>query len=82
MLLDLKYIYITQCTVILFKDFSGNTDEDTIIFNELNPPIRARFIRFHPEAWYGHISMRVELYGCSGSVEYFSLTITNEKQRS
>lgn len=28
-------------------------------------PIEARFIRLHPYAWYGHISMRMELYGCS-----------------
>ena len=35
-------------------------------------PIEARFIRLHPYAWYGHVSMRMELYGCSlkpGKVE-------------
>jgi len=46
------------------KEFAGNTDEDTAVYHELNPPIRARFIRFRPEAWNNAISMRVELYGC------------------
>ena len=30
----------------------------------LNPPIIARYVRIHPKAWVGHISLRVELYGC------------------
>lgn len=51
------------------QDFSGNTDRDTVVSHELNPPIRARYIRFRPETWYGRISMRVELYGCRGTVQ-------------
>ncbi|KAL9983511.1 hypothetical protein ACROYT_G005695 [Oculina patagonica] len=46
------------------KDFAGNTDKDSVVYHELNPPITARYIRFRPVAWHGHISMRVELYGC------------------
>ena len=46
--------------------FDGNTDQDTIVYHELNPPIRARYIRFQPKAWNKHISMRVELYNCKG----------------
>ncbi|XP_078374694.1 uncharacterized protein LOC144658198 [Oculina patagonica] len=46
------------------KIFDGNTDQDTVVYHELNPPITARFIRFRPVAWHNHISMRVELYGC------------------
>ncbi|KAL9951704.1 hypothetical protein ACROYT_G044426 [Oculina patagonica] len=46
------------------KEFAGNTDRDTVVSHELNPPIRARYIRFVPVTWYDHISMRVELYGC------------------
>ncbi|XP_020623472.1 EGF-like repeat and discoidin I-like domain-containing protein 3 [Orbicella faveolata] len=46
------------------KDLTGNTDQDTVVYHVLNPPIRARYIRFRPVAWYGWISMRVELYGC------------------
>ena len=48
----------------LFQQFAGNTDEDTVVYHELNPRIRARFIRFRPEDWNNAISMRVELYGC------------------
>ena len=47
----------------------GNTDDDTIIFNEVNPPIIAcTYIPLHPEAWYEHISIGVELYGCPGYI--------------
>lgn len=46
------------------KEFTGNTDRNTIVRYNLNPPITARFIRFRPVSWTGHISMRAELYGC------------------
>ncbi|XP_029207328.2 EGF-like repeat and discoidin I-like domain-containing protein 3 isoform X1 [Acropora millepora] len=46
------------------KEFTGNTDRDSIVRHDLNPPIRARYIRFQPIAWKQHISMRVELFGC------------------
>ncbi|XP_074628770.1 EGF-like repeat and discoidin I-like domain-containing protein 3 isoform X1 [Acropora palmata] len=46
------------------KVFTGNFDGDSIVRHNLNPPIRARYIRFQPIAWSDHISMRVELYGC------------------
>ena len=39
-------------------------DSNNIVSHELKPPIWARYIRFHPKTWYGHISMRVEVYGC------------------
>ncbi|XP_078362974.1 uncharacterized protein LOC144647098 [Oculina patagonica] len=53
------------------KVFAGNKDQDTVVSHDLNPPIRARFIRFRPVAWYGHISMRVELYDCPQGYGYF-----------
>ncbi|CAH3140576.1 unnamed protein product, partial [Pocillopora meandrina] len=46
------------------KEFNGNTDKDTVVVNVLIPPVTARYIRFRPVAWNGHISMRAELYGC------------------
>ncbi|KAL9960826.1 hypothetical protein ACROYT_G034331 [Oculina patagonica] len=46
------------------KIFDGNTDRDTIVYHELNPPVTARVIRFRPLEWHGHITMRTELYGC------------------
>ncbi len=42
----------------------GNTDQNTVVHHEINPPITARYIRFRPVSWYTHIAMRVELYGC------------------
>ncbi|KAL9987513.1 hypothetical protein ACROYT_G001835 [Oculina patagonica] len=48
------------------KVFVGNTDNNIVVYHELIPPIRARYIRFRPAAWHNHISMRVELYGCRG----------------
>ncbi|XP_068752557.1 protein sidekick-1-like isoform X3 [Montipora capricornis] len=45
------------------KEFTANCDEHSIIYHKLNPPIPARYIRFRPVTWYGHISMRVEVYG-------------------
>lgn len=46
------------------QDFIGNTDWATVVYHGLQPPIRARYIRFRPVAWNGHIAMRVEIYGC------------------
>lgn len=46
------------------KEFNANSDRDTVVYHDLNPGINARYIRFLPTAWYGHISMRVEVYGC------------------
>ena len=51
----------------LLQVFVGNTDENTIVYNELNGSIVARYTRFQPTAWHNHISMRVELYGCKGT---------------
>ena len=44
--------------------FQGNTDMDTVVYHDLNPIIEARYIRVRPTKWYGHISMRMELYTC------------------
>ena len=32
--------------------------------NDLGAPIQARVVRINPVEWYGHISLRMELYGC------------------
>ena len=52
------------------KEFSGNTDRDTVVYHDLAQTIRAGYIRFRPTAWYGHISMRAEIYGCKGIVPF------------
>ena len=50
--------------VLLFQKYVANKDYVHEVINTLEEPIIARFIRIHPVAWYGYISMRFELYGC------------------
>ncbi|CAH3166795.1 unnamed protein product [Porites lobata] len=57
------YLY-TEPGVGPQKLFDGNYDRNTIVHQKLSWPIRARCIRILPEAWTGHISLRMELYGC------------------
>ena len=45
--------------------FQGNSERQLIVTNRFRSPIRARFVRIYPRTWHGHISMRIELYGCS-----------------
>lgn len=49
---------------MLIKELVGNTDEDTVVYHDLRPPIKARYIRFRPVAWYRAVAIRVELYDC------------------
>ncbi|XP_026044709.1 EGF-like repeat and discoidin I-like domain-containing protein 3 isoform X3 [Astatotilapia calliptera] len=47
------------------KVFQGNFDNDTHRKNVIDPPIYARFIRILPWSWYGRITLRVEILGCT-----------------
>ncbi|XP_019617050.1 PREDICTED: uncharacterized protein LOC109464484 [Branchiostoma belcheri] len=47
------------------KVFPGNTVQDTVVINLLDSPIDAQYVRFLPQSWHGHMSMRVEVLGCS-----------------
>ena len=58
-------IILTSCFLSI-KEFVANTDQDTVVYHDLSNAIQARYIRFRPTAWHGHISMRVEVYGCKG----------------
>ena len=51
-------------SVVVLKVYQANSDQNTVVVNTLESPIEARFIRLHPQQWYGHISMRAEIYGC------------------
>ena len=47
--------------------FTGNDptrDHETVVTNEFDWPIAARFVRLNPQTWYSHISLRWEIYGC------------------
>ncbi|CAB4004228.1 Hypothetical predicted protein, partial [Paramuricea clavata] len=46
------------------KVFSGNTDRDSVVRQEVSPDLVARFIRIQPKTWQNHISMRAEVHGC------------------
>ncbi|XP_022805740.1 lactadherin-like isoform X1 [Stylophora pistillata] len=50
------------------KVFRGNKDRETVVYNEIRQPIRARYIRIRPVSWNQPISIRVEIYGCPGCV--------------
>lgn len=63
----LTTVFICLLVRRLFQVFVGNTDMNTIVYNELNQSIAARYIRFQPTVWHNHISMRVEIYGCKGT---------------
>jgi hypothetical protein len=51
--------------------FTGNSDQNTVVTNVLDPPITARYIRLLPKTWEGHISLRLELYGCPKGISNF-----------
>jgi hypothetical protein len=42
--------------------FKGNLDSTTVVKNGFAKPVKARFLRIFPLGYYGHISMRVEIY--------------------
>ena len=47
--------------------FTGNDparDLETVVTNEFDWPIAARFVRLNPQSWNNHIAMRWEIYGC------------------
>ena len=58
-----------------FKVFTGNVDQNTVVYHNLDPPITARYIRFKPVEWQDWISMRVELYGCVQGKVWMTITI-------
>ena len=68
---QLEDLFQTKST-FYFQQFVGNADQDTVVYHELSHAIRARYIRFRPTAWHGHISMRVEVYGCKGNAAFSS----------
>ena len=45
------------------------------MYHGLHSPITARFIRFLPMAWSVDVALRVELYGCIGTVCLYDLIL-------
>ncbi|XP_072170354.1 uncharacterized protein [Diadema setosum] len=48
---------------ITSQTFTGNSNRDTVVTNDFAEPVIARFVRFLPMTWSGHISMRFEVLG-------------------
>lgn len=44
--------------------FTGNTDRDSVVVEDIYPPIATQIVRIVPLTWYGHPSLRFEIYGC------------------
>ena len=47
--------------------FEANTDQTTVVEQELPPTRPARFVRLYPQTWHRHISLRWEVMACSGT---------------
>ncbi|KAK3736747.1 hypothetical protein QZH41_006495 [Actinostola sp. cb2023] len=47
------------------KVFPGNADQQSIVTNKLEVPIKARYIRLIVKGYSGWATIRMELYGCS-----------------
>ena len=56
---------IVKSSHFMLQVFGGNSDRHSIVSHVLAKPLITRYIRIHPKAWQGHISMRVEFYGCT-----------------
>lgn len=48
-----------------YGSLQGNSDRNTKVGHILKSPLTARYIRIRPTNWYGHVSMRFDLYGCT-----------------
>ncbi|XP_048777557.2 uncharacterized protein LOC125681473 isoform X2 [Ostrea edulis] len=59
---DLWHKYKDQSGNDLF--FRANSDDDTVVKNDLPSPVISKFIRIYPTAWNGDIALRLEIKGC------------------
>ncbi|VDI40342.1 Hypothetical predicted protein [Mytilus galloprovincialis] len=65
-----RILYGNDCTHLKVLDsgngteFSGNSDQDTMVTNMFKFPVAAKCIHIAPTNFYGQISMRVEILGC------------------
>ncbi|XP_048580273.1 uncharacterized protein LOC5514016 isoform X2 [Nematostella vectensis] len=57
-------VWVTYLETGARRIFQGNSDGGQSVKNILKHITPARKIRVHPVTWYGHVCLRVELYGC------------------
>ena len=48
----------------MVKEYTGNSNRDGIVINDLQEAVQGRAFLIIPVQWHGHISLRMELYGC------------------
>ena len=53
-----------ECCCLIFQLLRGNFDRYSLVEQPIDPPVNGRYVQFNPRSWHGHISMRVEVYGC------------------
>ena len=61
-------VYVLFQCMLCFcvKVFDGNDDSATVVYNILNPPFTARYVRIVPVEFHKFVSIRLEIYGCPG----------------
>ncbi|XP_078579734.1 lymphocyte antigen 75-like isoform X1 [Branchiostoma floridae x Branchiostoma japonicum] len=63
---------VVDATTLQEKIFAANNDRDTEVTNLLDAPVVTRYVRFWPQTWTNHISMRVEILGCDNSGQFMT----------
>ena len=54
-----------------FQFFDGNTDRNTIVTIDFDPPVLGQYIRIHPTKWGLGIGLRVEFVGCTQEEQFY-----------
>ncbi|XP_035695921.1 uncharacterized protein LOC118429529 [Branchiostoma floridae] len=52
------------------KVFPGNSNKNSPIYQYVDPPVAARYVRFLPQTYHGRPAMRVEILGCAAETEH------------
>ena len=58
--------------------FTGNTDHNTVVQNDFNPALVARYVRLHPQTWNRAIALRWDVTGCDIGMSLVSITILHQ----
>lgn len=59
-----RMLGLTKFCCLIFQLFRGNFDRYSLVEQPIDPPVNGHYVQFNPRSWHGHISMRVEVYGC------------------
>lgn len=62
---SLKFYYPKSWQV-----FTGNSNRHSIVYHDFVKQFKAVYVRIYPRSWYGWMSMRTEIYGCYGMLEF------------